>query len=276
MVRIPAGSFTMGSPLAEPDRVGYQEEGRQVSLSAFYLGSRELSVGEFRRFVGETGYRTGAEQTGGAFVYDGAAGEWEFQAGADWRRPGFRQDDDHPVVNVSWFDAIEYCNWLSAKEGLKPAYLVSGEEVIWDREADGYRLPTEAEWEYACRAGTTTPFSTGQRISTAQANYDGNFPYNNSNKGLFRRAATAAASFQPNSWGLYDMHGNVWEWCWDFYGLSGGEAIDPPGPNTGAHRVNRGGGWDSAAKYLRSAARSSDFPETAGGSLGFRLARNGG
>jgi formylglycine-generating enzyme required for sulfatase activity len=277
MTALPAGVFIMGSPPSERERTGYQEESRQIKLDAFYLGSRELSVGEFRRFIDETGYRTSAEQAGGAFAYNETRGEWEFRAGADWRRPGFRQGDDHPVVNVSWFDAAAYCNWLSEKEGLKPAYAVSGEEVRWDKSAGGYRLPTEAEWEYACRAGTTGPFSGGGRISTAQANYNGNFPYFNDSPGLFRKATTPAASFRPNSWGLYDMHGNVWEWCWDFYGLSGEEtegAENPAGPDSGAHRVNRGGGWDSAAGNLRSAARSSDFPETAGSSLGFRLARN--
>jgi formylglycine-generating enzyme required for sulfatase activity len=279
MTAIPAGTFTMGSPQSERDRVGYQEPARRVTLSAFYLGSREVTAGEFRRFVEETGYRTSAEQAGGAFAYNETTGEWEFRAGADWRRPGFRQGDDHPVVNVSWFDAAAYCNWLSEKEGLKPAYTISGEEAGWDRSAGGFRLPTEAEWEYACRAGTTTPFSTGTRISTAQANYNGNVPYFNGNPGLFRKATTPAASLQPNPWGLYDMHGNAGEWCWDFYGIFKEEAENagtenPAGPDSGAHRVNRGGGWDSAAKDLRSAARSSDFPETAGGSLGFRLARN--
>ncbi|MDR3148019.1 MAG: SUMF1/EgtB/PvdO family nonheme iron enzyme, partial [Treponema sp.] len=274
MILVPAGSFTMGSPPSETGRVGYQEEGRQVRLSAFYLGSRELSVAEFRRFVEETGYRTSAEQAGGSLAYDEAGGQWEFRADADWRRPGFRQSDDHPVVNVSWFDAVRYCNWLSEREGLRPAYTIAGEVVGWDTSADGYRLPTEAEWEYACRAGTLTPFSTGQRISTAQANYNGTLPYRNDNQGLFRKTTTPVSSFSPNAWGFYDMHGNVWEWCWDYYGLSEGDAIDPTGPASGAHRVNRGGGWESPATSLRSAARSSNFPETSGGSLGFRLARN--
>jgi formylglycine-generating enzyme required for sulfatase activity len=277
MAALPGGTFNMGSPEMELDRVGFRERRHEVRVDGFYLGVRELTLGEFRRFAGETGYRTTAEQAGGAFAYNEAGGEWEFRADADWRRPGFRQGEDHPVVNVSWFDAVAYCNWLSEKEGRKPAYAISGEDVRWDRSADGYRLPTEAEWEYACRAETTAPFSTGERISTAQANYNGNFPYNYGNRGLFRKATLPAASFRPNPWGLYDMHGNVWEWCWDFYGLTDGgtETLEnPAGPETGAHRVNRGGGWDSPAKDLRSAARSSDFPETAGSSAGFRLARN--
>jgi formylglycine-generating enzyme required for sulfatase activity len=175
---------------------------------------------------------------------------------------------------VSWFDAVHYCNWLSAKEGLKMAYAISGESVSWDRSANGYRLPTEAEWEYACRAGTTTPLSTGTRITTSQANYNGNFPYNYGNRGLFRKATMPVGSFPANAWGFYDMHGNVWEWCWDFYSYPKEEtAVNPAGPDSGTHRVNRGGGWASPGSALRSAARSSDFPETAGDAMGFRLAR---
>jgi formylglycine-generating enzyme required for sulfatase activity len=275
MALIPGGSFNMGSPSSEPERIGYREPIRRVRLDAFFLGVRELTVGEFRRFVEDTGYMTSGEEAGGSFVYDEAKGAWEFQAGADWRHPGFRQGDDHPVVNVSWSDALRYCNWLSEKEGLRPAYVISGTQARWDRDANGYRLPTEAEWEYACRAGTTTPFSTGTRISTAQANYDGNAPYVFDNRGVFRKGTTAAASLQPNPWGLYDLHGNAWEWCWDYYGMyPETEGENPAGPDSGAHRVNRGGGWDSPAGDLRSAARSSNFPETSGGSLGFRLARN--
>jgi formylglycine-generating enzyme required for sulfatase activity len=282
MASVPAGAFIMGSPSMEDDRVEFQEASHEARVDGFYLAARPVTVGEFRRFIDETGYRTTAERAGGAFAYNETSDEWEVREGADWRRPGFQQSDDHPVVNASWFDALRYCNWLSEKEGLEPVYVISGENALWDRGAKGYRLPTEAEWEYACRAGTATPFSTGGRIATAQANYNGNFPYAYGNRGLFRRRTMPAGSFDANPWGLYDMHGNVWEWCWDYYGpyyKAGEETISPAtnsaGPETGAHRVNRGGSWDSAAKFLRSAARSSDLPETAGASLGFRVARNG-
>jgi formylglycine-generating enzyme required for sulfatase activity len=274
MVSINGGTFTMGSPGMELDRAPFGEIRRQVELNAFYLADKTVSVAEFRRFIADSGYTTTAEAEGGAFAYDEAKGEWDFRAGANWRNPGFRQGDDHPVVAVSWFDAVHYCNWLSAKEGFKPAYVISGTNVSWDRSADGYRLPTEAEWEYACRAGTETPFSAGERLSTAQANYNGNFPYSFGNRGLFRMATMPVGSFSPNNWGIYNMHGNIWEWCWDFYGIPAeAPAVNPAGPDSGAHRVNRGGDWSTAAKWLRSAARSSNFPETAGSSLGFRLAR---
>jgi formylglycine-generating enzyme required for sulfatase activity len=272
---IPAGSFTMGSPEMELDRDLFRETARRVQMSAFYIASKELSIGEFRRFADETGHVTTAEADGGARAYDEAKDEWVFRAGASWRNPGFRQGDDHPVVCVSWFDAVQYCNWLSTKEGLKPAYAISGQTVNWDRSADGYRLPTEAEWEYACRAGTTTPFFTGERISTSQANYNGNFPYNYGNKGLFRKATVPSGSLPPNAWGLYDMHGNVWEWCWDYSSIPNrSPATDPTGDASGTHRINRGGSWASQAKSLRSAIRPGDFPETAGSNMGFRLAKN--
>jgi formylglycine-generating enzyme required for sulfatase activity len=276
MVLVPAGTFTMGSPEMELDRGAFGETRHQVTIrNAFYIAAKELSVGEFRRFVEDTKYVTTAEADGGAKIYDEANGKWVFRAGADWRNPGFRQGDDHPVVCVSWFDAAQYCNWLSVKEGLKPAYTIAGQNVNWDRSADGYRLPTEAEWEYACRAGTSTPFFTGERISTSQANYDGNFPYNYGNKGLFRKATVSSGSFPANAWGLYDMHGNVWEWCWDYHNIPNKNPLtDPIGPATGTKRVNRGGSWGSKASSLRSAATDSDFPETAGSNLGFRLAKN--
>ncbi|MDR0315272.1 MAG: formylglycine-generating enzyme family protein, partial [Treponema sp.] len=232
----------------------------------------------FRRFVEDSGHVTTAEADGGALAYNETSAKWEFRAGANWRNPGFRQGDDHPVVGVSWFDAVRYCNWLSLKEGLIPAYIIRGVNVSWDKNTNGYRLPTEAEWEYACRAGTTTPFFTGSRISTSQANYDGDFPYNFGNRGLFRKTTTPAGSFPPNEWGIYDMHGNVWEWCWDFNSYPRETPttviVNPSGPDTGVNRINRGGGWASPGKSLRSANRSFDLPETAGSSMGFRLARN--
>jgi formylglycine-generating enzyme required for sulfatase activity len=276
MVSVASGTFAMGSNGLEFDRAPFGETLRQVRLSAFYLSAKTVSVGEFRRFAEETGHVSTAEAEGGALAYNDR-GEWEFRAGGNWRNPGFAQGDDHPVVNVSWFDAVRYCNWLSAKEGLRPAYTVSGVNVSWDKTANGYRLPTEAEWEYACRAGTTGPFFTGTRISTAQANYNGNLPYHTGNRGLFRKTTTPAGSFPPNEWGIYDMHGNVWEWCWDYNSIpraSSTVIVNPSGDVTGTSRINRGGAWASAGNWLRSAARDSDLPETASGNLGFRLARN--
>ena len=153
----------------------------------------------------------------------------------------------------------------------------SGDErsVVWNRDADGYRLPTEAEWEFACRAGTTTPFSTGENVTVDQANYYGTYPYDGYPSGQYRSRTVPVGSFAPNRWGLYDMHGNVWEWCWDWYGpYADGAAADPTGAASGTYRVNRGGGWNDFGRHLRSAYRAAYPPANKTFNLGFRLARN--
>ena len=242
-VRINGGTFTMGSPASEPERAENEGPQHQVTLSSFYMGKTEVTQKEYQEVMGTN--------------------------------PSFFIEDSLPVENVSWFDAAAYCNARSEKEGLAPAYTIDGETVTWNRNANGYRLPTEAEWEYACRAGTTTPFSTGNNLATGQANYDGNYPYNNNDEGEFREKTTPAGSFAPNPWGLYDMHGNVWEWCWDLYGDYSDEAqTDPAGAASGADRVGRGGSWFYVASHARSALRGSDNPSFGSNFVGFRLARN--
>jgi len=171
------------------------------------------------------------------------------------------------VENITWFQAVSYCNARSLKEKLTPVYTIYGENVIWNRDAIGYRLPTEAEWEYACRAGTVTSFNTGNFLNEDSANYKCDSLY------LYRRKTTPRNTFPPNSWGLYDMHGNVWEWCWDWYGdYSISIQRDPIGPLKGTERVIRGGSWNYSLKKLRSACRNSDFPEYCGCDVGFRVA----
>ncbi|MDS4041886.1 MAG: formylglycine-generating enzyme family protein [Candidatus Competibacter sp.] len=173
--------------------------------------------------------------------------------------------DDRPVNQVSWYDAIEFCNRLSEREGLTPAYRRSGNNVSWDATADGYRLLTEAEWEYACRAGTRTRYSfgddegkLGEYVWYAR-NSDG--------------APHPVGTLKPNPWGLYDMHGNVWEWCWDWYGFYPSESQpDPMGPPAGNSRVLRGGSFGGAG-FLRSAGRGWNWPEVGNQGDGFRCAR---
>jgi formylglycine-generating enzyme required for sulfatase activity len=182
--------------------------------------------------------------------------------------------DKRPVEKVTWYDAVAYCNWLSEREGLAPAYTIDGSNVTWDKGAEGYRLPTEAEWEYACRAGTTTPFSTGENITTDQANYYGPGSYNGAEQGEDRETTVEVDSFDANSWGLYNMHGNVYEWCWDRYGTyPTGEVTNPAGLDTGSIRVVRGGSWINSAQYLRSAFRYYYPPSYQNNFIGFRLAR---
>ena len=272
-VKISGGTFMMVSPAEEAERWDDEGPQHQVTVSTFYMGKHEVTVGEFRQFAQDTGYKTTAETGGGDVVYTG--GKWIEKADELWKKPYFAQTGQHPVVVISWYDAVEYCNWRSRREGLTLAYTVNGTDVSWNRGYDGYRLPTEAEWEYDCRAGTRGPFSTGNNITVDEANYNGNYPYNGSGQGIYRKKTVEAGSFSPNSWGLYDMHGNVYEWCWDWYeDYSSGAQTDPVGPATGAYRVVRGGSWFNSAGDIRSANRSVSAPELRFIYAGFRLARS--
>ncbi len=172
------------------------------------------------------------------------------------QNPSSFEGERRPVETVSWDDAQQFVVRLNG--------VVPGLEA---------RLPTEAEWEYACRAGTTTPFSFGEDITPEQVNYDGNYPYRGSKKGLSRGETVEVASLPANPWGLYEMHGNVWEWCQDWYGdYPKGPVADPTGPETGERRVLRGGSWFSHGRYARSAYRYHLEPGNRHDRLGFRLA----
>jgi formylglycine-generating enzyme required for sulfatase activity len=155
---------------------------------------------------------------------------------------------NRPVINISWDDASAFAEWM------------------------GCRLPTEAEWEYACRANTTTPFNTGNNLTTAQANYNGDYPYNKNAKGKNREKTMPVGSFVVNEYGLYDMHGNMWEWCSDWYGdYSASAQTNPKGASSGSFRVIRGGCWYYDAQYCRSATRGSRYPDFHNNFVGFRL-----
>lgn len=161
-----------------------------------------------------------------------------------------------PVDAVSWVDCQHFIKKLRESE----------------KDEKAYRLPTEAEWEYACRAGTTTPFHFGDTISTEQANYNGNFVYGNGKKGIFRQKTIPVGSFHANAWGLHDMHGNVWQWCQDWLGdYAENDVTDPQGPSKGEERVMRGGSWVVAPNLCRSAFRGSTPPPCRYADDGFRL-----
>jgi formylglycine-generating enzyme required for sulfatase activity len=237
LVLIPAGEFLMGSP--DSDKDANADEKPQLRLRITrpsYLGATEVTRGQYRAVTGE--YPS---------LYKGS--------------------DDLPVDEVSWNEAIAFCNKLSARERLKPYYQFGGGA---QSGGDGYRLPTEAEWEYACRAGTTTRFGAGDADASL-----GEYAwfYGNAKGGPH-----PVGRKRPNAWGLYDMHGNVFEWCWDryeekYYAISPG--ADPLGPSQTTGRVFRGGSWDSGARHCRAAARSGLTPVLRGSLLGFRVARSG-
>jgi formylglycine-generating enzyme required for sulfatase activity/serine/threonine protein kinase len=270
---IPAGEFLMG--LAEGDREVADDDKvpqHRVRITRpFYLGAIEVTRGHFRQFVDGAGYRTEAERDGkGGYGFNGDYSlkgvEWHGPQ-YTWRNPGFGQTDEHPVVNVSWNDAMAFCAWLSRKERVK------------------YRLPTEAEWEYACRAGTTTKYYSGDDPEglaavgnvgdgTAKAKYHWNTSIS-AQDGFINTAP--AGLYRPNIWGLFDMHGNVEEWCsdsWapDYYKRS--PVNDPQGAEHYFSPVARGGGWFSdAARHCRSADRNQWQQNYRHNSLGFRVAR---
>jgi formylglycine-generating enzyme required for sulfatase activity len=236
MVRLPGGNFTMGSPITEAGR-NDDETQHQVTVQAFWIGQYEVTQAEYQALMKTN--------------------------------PSNFKGDKLPVESVSWYDAVDYCNARSLAESLTPAYTVNGVNVTWDRTANGYRLPTEAEWEYACRAGAATAWHTGNADNDAlkaAAWYSANSTSTTHTTG----------QKQPNAWRLYDMHGNVWEWCWDIYGAyPRGAQSNPAGAAfESGNRVLRGGSWYHSARILRSACRNSFNPSGGYFIIGFRLARN--
>jgi formylglycine-generating enzyme required for sulfatase activity len=235
MIRINGGTFTMGSPNNEPGR-GEGETQHQVTLDGFYMSKYEITQKEYQEVMGTN--------------------------------PSYYKGDNLPVENVTWYDAIEYCNKRSQKEGLTAAYTINGNRVTLNLKANGYRLPTEAEWEYACRAGTTTAFNNGNNNA---ASLDAIAWYKSNSGNRTRQVGLKT----PNAWGLYDMHGNVREWCWDWAGnYSIFSTRNPTGPASGDRRVARGGDLTiEEPRLLRSAVRLSSKPDEKFANIGFRVVR---
>jgi len=266
-VRVPAGEFMAGSPDSELER-STDETQHQVKITKpFWLASTHVTVGQFAIFEKESGYRTLAETQSWAYgVWNDREKKWTKLNGSSWKNPGFPQRDDHPVVCVNWHDATAFCQWLSAKEGRK------------------YRLPTEAEWEYACRAGGTTAYPWGNNPDDGKgwancsdrttAGQFSLFPAFNWSDGYIY--TSPVATFRPNAWGLYDMIGNALQWCGDWFATyPAGPVVDPHGPATGKERVLRGGSFIYGPRHCRCAFRGRNSPDFENFYVGFRVLLEG-
>jgi formylglycine-generating enzyme required for sulfatase activity len=288
MVQIPAGTFMMGSPATEPDRIEAREEQHQVMLTKnFKMSKYQVTQKQYRVVMGTLPSSLPSSSYG--------------------------VGDNYPVYYVSWYDAIVFCNKLSVMEGLSPVYSINSStnpddwgavptssNAIWNEVtmvsgANGYRLPTEAEWEYACRGNyankatetNTKPFGIGDgtKMISGMANFDVGYPYDlaHSPAGAYDDTSaigylgktTMVGNYQANNYGLYDMHGNVYEWCWDWFKADiTMDTNDPTGAVTGTVRVLRGGSWIFDAQSLRSAIRGSRNPDFRNHYIGFRLVRS--
>jgi formylglycine-generating enzyme required for sulfatase activity len=244
---VPAGKFTMGSPKTEADR-GDDETEHEVEITKpFLMGVYHVTQEEYAKVVGKNP-------------------SWMSSTGSARQKVKGLDTGRFPVDNVKWSDAQQFCDKLSALDAQAG-------------KARRYRLPTEAECEYAAReAGKSkAPFSFGETLNSEQANFDGVFPFGNTNKGPSLSRTSKVGSYKPNNVGLHDMHGNIWQWCADWYGkdyYSKSPKQDPKGPTSGNTRVLRGGGWCQCAKECRSANRSNESPSFSDGTIGFRVVCN--
>jgi formylglycine-generating enzyme required for sulfatase activity len=252
----PPGKFTMGSPESEPERAK-DETLHEVTLTkGFWMMETDVTQ--------------------------------ELWTSLDEKNQAKFKGPQQPAATVLWYDAVEFCNRLSAATGLKPAYKIhkdakdpsnkvedKNDPMKWTvfmiPDANGFRLPTEAQWEYACRAGTTTAFAWGDTVTTDQANYNGTNAYNNGPNGAYLKTTTPVGKYPPNPWGFLDIEGNVWQWCWDWYGpYPHGGVTDPAGATSGNARILRGGVWHYKPAYVRSANRYKDRPAKPWDLLGLR------
>jgi formylglycine-generating enzyme required for sulfatase activity len=246
LVRIPAGKFLMGSPMSEQGHNSSEAPQHEVEITKpYYLAVYEVTQSEYQKVMGNN-----------PSAYSATGSRADAVRGMDTRR--------FPVENVTWLESVSFCEKLSALPAEKAARRT-------------YRLPTEAEWEHACRAGAkeSQPFHFGKALSSLQANFNGGSPYGGAAAGPNLGRPTTVGSYQPNAWGLHDMHANIKEWCadWlqeDYYKNS--PRIDPRGPATGTNRAIRGGSWLNGGSLCRSADRSRYPPTGKLGHVGFRVA----
>ena len=240
MIEVSGGIYQMGSVGNEAFRQD-NETIHEVEVSGFYISKYEVTQELYKVVMG--------------------------------KNPSNAQGDvKKPVERVSWYDSVEFCNRLSANDNLQPVYTINGKDVTWNKKANGYRLPTEAEWEYAAKGGvkkSTFVYSGSDNVlDVAWVNVE----CENGSQPLCEREV---GTKKPNELGIYDMSGNVWEWCWDWYGeYPENKTINPVGPDTGSLKVCRGGSWNLPFFLARITARSNTEPESNGGHRGFRVVRN--
>ncbi len=254
LIDIPAGTFTMGSPATEADR-NADETGHQVTLSAFKMSTYEISNAQYAKFlnaksIGNNGLYAAGQFPSEVLIYESSGSfDWGLHyTNGKWLPVA--NFENHPVIHVTWYGATEFATYA------------------------GGTLTTEAQWEYACRSNTTMPFSTGNCLTNVQANYNWAYPYSTCTNTVTTYTGTTqtVSAYAANASGLYGMHGNVWEWCSDWYGIYPTTAQNnPTGPPTGSAHVLRGGGWSNEAKYCHSAFRNYGSPASSGNDIGFRV-----
>lgn len=253
-INVPGGTFAMGSQIGEPNR-NYDETQYSVTLSAFFISKYEITNSQYAAFLNNKGidsngiYAAGAYPTETLIYPSDGNSDWGLHyTGGQWVPvAGY---ENHPVIYVTWFGAKEFATFV------------------------GGNLPTEAQWEYAARATTTSAFNTGACLNNTQANYDWSHPQAGCSNTItvFPDSTQVVGNYPANAWGLHDMHGNVWEWCANWYGTYPTTAqTNPTGPVTGSDRVYRGGAWGNYAQYCRSAYRGKRYPGDVSYGLGFRV-----
>ena len=236
-ILVEGGTFQMGS--TDSEALGDESPLHSVTVDSFYMLETEVTFAQYDAYCEDQGITKPSDNGLGR--------------------------GSRPVINVSWNDAVKYSNWLSEQKGLTPAYEINGTSVNWNQSADGYRLPTEAEWEYAARGGKQ---SEGYKYSGSNDVGEVGWYGDNSNN------AQPVKGKKANELGLYDMSGNVGEWCWDWYAseyYSSSPGANPPGPSSGLYRMTRGGSWFDSPGYLRVSSRSGSIPDDNNSFLGFRL-----
>ena len=244
----------------------------KVYLDGYYIAKYEISIGQFKKFVQATGYKTDAERDGWSYVWNENKKGWDTEK-YSWQNPGFTQTDNHPVVCISWYDAVKYLNWRSKQEGLNQCY----NENTWvcDFNKNGYRLPTEAEWEKAARGTDGRKYPWGNNDPDCnKVNYSGD----NIGKTGCVNATTSTGSYiaGESPYGIHDMAGNAVEWCNDWYNsdyYSNCPYKNPQGPSKGDYHVRRGGSWYNTAWFIRCDIRNYNSPDFRNIYLGFRYVK---